>query len=82
MKRRQFLETSALGCALAISQPASLFATSSSPEHLPPIPKDFELEELTISELQAGMQSGKYTARQLVKSTWIELTTSTKMVRS
>lgn len=67
MKRRQFLETSALGCALAISQPASLFATSGSPEHLPPTPKDFELEELTISELQSGMQSGKYTARQLVK---------------
>jgi amidase len=67
MKRRQFLETSALGCALAISQPASLFATSSSSEHLPPAAKDFELEELTISELQAGMQSGKYTAHQLVK---------------
>src|SRR4030095_9713514 len=66
MKRRQFLETSALGCALAISQPASLLATP-SPEHLPPTPKDFELEELTISELQAGLQSGKYTARQLVK---------------
>ena len=67
MKRRQFLETGALGCALAISQPASLFATSPSPEHLPSAPKDFDLEELTISELQAGMQSGKYTARQLVK---------------
>ena len=67
MKRRQFLETSALGCALAISQPASLLATSPSPEHLPPAAKDFELEELTISELQAGMQSGKYTAHQLVK---------------
>ena len=67
MKRRQFLETGALGCALAISQPASLFATSPSTEHLPPTAKDFELEELTISELQAGMQSGKYTARQLVK---------------
>ncbi len=47
MKRRQFLETSALGCALAISQPASLFATSPSTEHLPPTAKDFELEELT-----------------------------------
>jgi amidase len=67
MKRRQFLETGALGCALAISQPASLFATSPSPEHLPSAPKDFDLEELTISELQAGMQSGKYTAHQLVK---------------
>jgi amidase len=67
MKRRQFLETSALGCALAISKPASLFATSSSPELQPLAPKDFELEELTITELQAGMQSGKYTSRQLVK---------------
>src|SRR5882724_7781582 len=67
MKRRQFLETSALGCALAMSQPASLLATCPSTKHLPPAAKDFELEELTISELQAGMQSGKYTARQLVK---------------
>src|SRR6267142_4601670 len=67
MKRRQFLETSALGCALAISQPASLFATGPSSEHLPPAAKEFELEELTITELQAGMQSGKYTARSLVK---------------
>jgi amidase len=67
MKRRQFLETSALGCALAMSQPASLFATCPSTKHLPPAAKDFELEELTISELQAGLQSGKYTARQLVK---------------
>jgi amidase len=67
MKRRQFLETSALGCALAMSQPASLFATCPSTKHLPPAAKDFELEELTISELQAGLQSGKYSARQLVK---------------
>lgn len=67
MKRRQFLETSALGCALAISRPASLLATGSSREPQPLAPKDFDLEELTISDLQAGMQSGKYTARQLVK---------------
>ncbi len=67
MKRRKFLETSALGCALVISRPASLFASGPSPEHLSLSPKDFELEELTITELQAGMQSGKYTSRQLVK---------------
>lgn len=67
MKRRKFLETSALGCALVISRPASLFASGLSPEHRPLSPKDFELEELTITELQAGMQSGKYTSRQLVK---------------
>src|SRR5258705_9057828 len=67
MKRRQFLETSAMGYALDISQPASVLATSHSTEHLLPPVKDFELEELTLSELQAGMQSGKYTAHQLVK---------------
>src|SRR6185503_18672516 len=67
MKRRQFLETSALGCALTISRPASLFAIGSPSEPQPFTPKDFELEELTISDLQAGMQSGKYTSHQLVK---------------
>jgi len=68
MKRRQFLETTALGCVLAISKPASLLAANgSSRERLPAPPKEFELEELTLTELQAGMQSGKYTARSLVK---------------
>src|SRR5258706_2377746 len=67
MKRRQFLETSALGCALAISRPASLVAGGSPSEPQPLSPKDFELEELTISDLQAGMQSGKYTSSELVK---------------
>ncbi len=67
MKRRQFLETSALGCALAISKPASLLAATDSSKHPPASPKEFELEELTISELQAGMQSGKFTSRSLVK---------------
>lgn len=67
MKRRKFLETSTLGCALVISRPASLLASGPSAEHLSLSPKDFELEELTITELQAGMQSGKYTSRQLVK---------------
>lgn len=68
MKRREFLETSALGGVLAISKPASLLASGrSSPAHLPSPPKEFELEELTISELQDGMKSGRFTARSLVK---------------
>lgn len=67
MKRRQFLETSALGCALAISKPASLLAGAGSSKHLPTPPKDFELEELTITELQGAMQSGRFTSRSLVK---------------
>ena len=68
MKRREFLEASALGCVLAISKPTSLLGfSSSSPSHLSSPPKDFELEELTISELQEGMKSGKFTSRSLVK---------------
>jgi amidase len=67
MKRRKFLETSALGCVLALSKPASLLAASDSAKHFTLPLKEFELEELTISELQAGMKSGKFTARSLVK---------------
>jgi len=68
MKRRQFLEASALGCALAITQPAAAIAAGSSkPDHLAAPPKDFELDELTISELQDGMRSGKFTSRSLVR---------------
>ncbi|HSS18855.1 MAG TPA: amidase [Pyrinomonadaceae bacterium] len=63
MKRRTFLQTTALGCAVALSKPASLLATNASSS----FPKDFELEELTIADLQAGMQSGKWTARSLVR---------------
>ena len=67
MKRRQFLETSALAGALALSRPASLLSADKSSKHLPASPKEFELEELTISELQSGMQSGKFTSRSMVK---------------
>ncbi len=67
MKRRKFLETSALGCALAMTQPASVIARTSSSELPVSPPKEFELDELTITELQEGMKSGKFTARSLVK---------------
>jgi amidase len=64
MKRRKFLETTALASVVAVTRPASLFAASGEATAKP---KDFELEEVTITELQSGMQSGKYTARSLVK---------------
>jgi amidase len=68
MKRRKFLETSALSCALAITQPVSAIAArSSSPGNPASPPKEFDLDELTISDLQEGMKSGKYTSRSLVK---------------
>ena len=65
MKRRKFLQSAALGGALAVGKPASLLAASNAvtPEYAP---KDFELAELTISDLQDGMKSGKFTSHSLV----------------
>lgn len=62
MKRRDFLHTTAAGCVLAIAQPTSAF----EPPTVEPSPA-FELDELTITELQQGLQSGKYSSRSLVE---------------
>jgi amidase len=58
--RRGFLST-ALAAGLAAATPAG--AEDSTPAEDPP----FELKERTISELQEGMKSGKWTARSLVE---------------
>jgi len=42
-------------------------ARSSSPGNPASPPKEFELDELTISDLQEGMKTGKFTSRSLVK---------------
>ena len=63
MKRRKFLQATALASVVAISRPASLLA---EPTPLAPA-KDFELDELTITDLQEGMKTGKFTARSLVR---------------
>jgi len=62
MKRRKFLQTTALASVVAVTRPGSIFANP-----LPARPKDFELDELTIAELQDGMKSGKFTSRSLVR---------------
>jgi amidase len=68
MKRRKFLQTSALASVVAISKPGTAMATGKNKSSLPYVPpRDFELDELTISELQAGMKSGKFSSRSLVK---------------
>lgn len=66
MKRRKFLQTAALGSALAVSKPSAMFAAKNAvePEYFP---REFDLAEITISELQAGMKSGKFTAHSLVR---------------
>src|SRR5687767_8613824 len=56
MKRRRFLQTTATVLAVAATKPTAAFT-----------PPAFELEELTIPDLQRGMQSGKYSAKSLVE---------------
>ncbi len=51
----------ALGAARELSSPPAIPAQASSNV------KSFELHEITISELQDGMMSGKFTARSLVE---------------
>jgi len=62
MKRRQFLQTTAATTIAAIANPVSGLAISK-----PETPPAFELDEVTITDLQQGLQSGKYTSRQLVE---------------
>jgi amidase len=57
MKRRQFLQTTAATSLVSFINPVSALST----------PAPAELDELTITELQQGMQSGKYSARELVE---------------
>ena len=69
--RRRFVKsTIAAGVGTAL-YPAlgAARAVSSSPSACPPVPeiKPFDLDEITISELQEGMKSGKFTARSLVE---------------
>jgi amidase len=67
--RRGFLQTTlATGVALALPPALSTAReVTRSPEAGAPGLKPFELEEITITELQEGMKSGRFTARSLVE---------------
>jgi len=67
VKRRTFLQTSSLAGAAAIVRPRSVEVSKAEAETPLAAPQTFELEELTIAELQNGMKSGKYTAVSLAK---------------
>jgi amidase len=61
MKRRQFLESAAFTSLVLMAAPrAALSATRSLS------PENFELEEMTITQLQQAMTSGRFTSRSLV----------------
>jgi amidase len=59
--RRQFLQTTMMGGMATALAPALAQAAQSAAPEVP----SFELEEVTVRELQQGMSSGKLTARSL-----------------
>ena len=62
MHRRTFLYLGVLAGGTAFARPQSESAAPS------PVPvKPFELDEATVADLQAGMKSGKYTARSITE---------------
>jgi amidase len=66
--RRDFLRYSAIGGALALAKPEVIVrAESYAPSKTASGKAAFELEEVTIAELQAGMKAGKWTARSLAE---------------
>ena len=67
--RRRFLQTAATTGAAAALYPALGAAREMSPPARPAVPeiKPFELDEITIAELQDGMKSGRFSARSLVE---------------
>ncbi len=67
--RRSFLQTAVTTSAAAVLYPALSAGREiiSSPVPQPVNVKPFELDEITIPELQDGMKSGTFTARSLVE---------------
>ncbi|HYM77389.1 MAG TPA: amidase [Candidatus Dormibacteraeota bacterium] len=66
--RRRFLQSAATTTAVAALYPALGAAREITPtKPTTPEVKPFELDEITILELQDGMKSGKFTARSLVE---------------
>jgi amidase len=65
--RRRFLQTSLIGAGAAAVYPALSAAREvAAPSPVTDVPT-FELDEVTIDELQAGMKSGKHTARAITE---------------
>ena len=71
LSRRRFLESGMLGAAGSGCQraaPATPPKESATDEPSCPGTKPFELEEATLADLQAGLKSGKYTARSMMEA--------------
>jgi amidase len=64
--RRQVLKTASLGAAAGLMPALSAARVATAPAPPNPVP-DFELDEVTVADLQAGMASGRYSAQSLVE---------------
>jgi len=67
MKRRQFLKTTAAGYVAVIATPVLALAAEKTEPKPASTPAVFELDELSISDLQQSLQSGKYSSKDLVE---------------
>ena len=65
--RRRFVQTAVIGGVGAALLPALAGAREMAPAAPAPEVEGFELDELTIADLQAGMASGKFTAQSLTQ---------------
>ena len=65
--RRGFLQSGLLTGAAAAIYPALGAAREITVVSAPPEVRSFELDEVTIDDLQAGMKSGKYTSRSVTE---------------
>src|SRR5579864_865291 len=68
-QRRHFLQTSVLAGAGAAVLPtlAPAARAAGAPQAPQPEIRAFELDEITIADLQAGIASGKYSARSIAE---------------
>src|SRR5271156_3749625 len=67
LPRRHFLQTSVLAGVSAAAMPMLAGARDVACPAQPPEIKPFELDEITIADLQAGLASGKLTARSITE---------------
>jgi len=68
ISRRKFLQSAVTASGSAALYPAFSVGRAVVPAGPAPNVKPFELEEITITELQDGMKSGKFTSRSLVET--------------
>ncbi|MEA2571795.1 MAG: amidase [Acidobacteriota bacterium] len=62
--RRNFLGYATLGTAVALARPVTTFAETATTAAVP----TFELDEITVAELQEGMTSGRWSARTIAEA--------------